>query len=215
MPKFWTSRIIGAFKTSCVSDLSFEFDCPLESDLIKIQRIFYTAFRKAYLKHDAEEMALPLETTKEEFLKKTFEAEINAIREEQVHCVIAKINEQPVAAATFKLNVHTGNLYLSVLAVSPYIQSKGIGKQLLDMLEKRFNGLNGFDLYTRKFNQSAIGFYQRQHFQEKTPKELSIDVDEKLYTGFEQLFKRGRQLPLQRSHSLPDLDHVAIPRCRR
>jgi GNAT superfamily N-acetyltransferase len=213
MPKSSTSRIIGTFKNSVVSDVSFEFDCPLESDLKKIQRIFYTAFIKAYRGHKAAELKLPEEITKKAFLKNIFADEINAIRENKVHCVVAKINEQPVAAATFKLNPYTGNLYLSILAVSPQIQSKGIARQLLDVLEKRFNGLNGFDLYTRKFNQSAIGFYQRQHFQEKAPKSLSIKVNEESCTGFEKLFKRSQELPLQRSHSLPDLNQVAILKC--
>lgn len=204
MPAFWSIRTIGTFKKTAISELSFEFDCPKVSDLPLIQQIFYAAFKKAYRGHNAAEMVLSDEVTKETFLKNIFEAEIEAIKEGRVHCVIAKINEVCVAAATYKLNPYTGNLYLNVFGVSPNFQSKGIGKQVIALLEKQFNGLNGIELYTRKFNGSATGFYKKLHFAEKSPKLLHIDVDENKYTGFEYMFKRSR-LPLQRSHSVPDL----------
>lgn len=210
MPKFWSTCAIGAFKKSAVSELNFEFDSPKESDFPLIKRIFYKAFLKAYQGHSATEMGLPFGVTKKAFLDNLFEAEMQAIRAGKIHCVVAKINEKPIAAATYKLNSATGNLYLSVFGVLPTIQSKGMGQQIIALLEKRFNSLNGIDLYTRRFNATASNFYKKNHFKEVSPQSLHIDVDETKFTGFEYLFKRSRRLPLQRSHSVPDLRSVAI-----
>lgn len=215
MPTFWSTRKIGAAnKNSLASELSFEFDCPKREDYDQIFRIFYKSFMKAYIGHDASEMGLS-DVTKSAFLKKTFDDEIQAICDGQIHCVVAKLNEKPVAAATYKINHATGNLYLSVFGVLPGIQSKGIGQQIIAILEKKFNGLNGIDLYTRKFNKSASTFYTKHKFQEIAPKSVSIDVNEDRYTAFRYSFRRKNAPSLRRAHSLPDLTKVSVPKYSR
>lgn len=60
-----------------------------------------------------------------------------------------------------KAFIGTDNGYIAGIFVSDEMQSKGIGKQLLDKIKELYSELS---LTVYKKNEKAVGFYQREQF---------------------------------------------------
>lgn len=89
-------------------------------------------------------------------------------------------NEQGLIEACVFLQKKSGKLYLGMLSVSPEVQAKGIGKQLLKVAEEHAHSQNCSSIYMTviTLRDNLIAWYER-HGYVKTGEVLPFPVEEK------------------------------------
>ena len=71
----------------------------------------------------------------------------------------------PIAFVACQLNYKTGHVYLRWVTVNPKVHGFGLGRMLLNNIRKRYDTLS-LELYTRRANTQARGFYEHCGFSE-------------------------------------------------
>lgn len=89
-----------------------------------------------------------------------------------IHYLIARYQDQPVAFFSCQLNYQSGRIYLRWVTMSPTFQRLGLGKRMLEELNRRFPENIGMELYTRVAN-SARDFYRKMGFIETNQYDFS------------------------------------------
>lgn len=99
----------------------------------------------------------------------------------KINYLILRFNEQPIAFFTCEFNYKSGRIYLRFINISPTFHRLGLGQIILEEISKHYPEAIGLELYARKDNYSAIGFYKRCGFQ----KYRQFDFKEPFFKGLQ------------------------------
>lgn len=112
--------------------------------------------------------------------KRTDEETVAKLMDVQGAVFFKYTNEQGVIEACVFLQKKSGKLYLGMLSVSPEVQAKGIGKQLLKAAEEHAHSQNCSSIYMTviTLRDNLIAWYER-HGYVKTGEVLPFPVEEK------------------------------------
>lgn len=162
-----------------------------EEDISQTISVFLLSFSKAYESFSKETLKLTF-NSKEEWLEATFKEEEQDFKAQKKPIwllqAIDQENKTVIGVATVEpdqANPQT-TLYIRQMAVHPSHQKKGIGREIVDVIEKRFSaqGFKDIVLLAREVNQPAIDFYTKVGFQSHGYKHP--DYEGKPYIGFKK-----------------------------
>ncbi|CEG58781.1 GNAT family N-acetyltransferase [Legionella fallonii] len=172
-PKDALNRLMGTLIQPLQFYLFYQ-TAPLENEIDKI---------KEYLANPEKEIT----TVKQRlinlfkikcYFEETFDQEKNKINNNnEIKYLILRFHEQPIAFFTCELNYKSGYTYLRFINISPAFNRLGLGKIILNEMDKYFSESLGLELYARKDNLSAIAFYKSCAFRQFA----AFDFDEPSY----------------------------------
>ena len=112
--------------------------------------------------------------------KRTDKETVAQLMEKPGAVFLKYINEQEAMEGCVFLQKKSNKLYLGMLSVSPALQAKGVGKQLLNAAEKHAHNQNCSSIYMTVITvrENLIAWYER-HGYVKTGEVLPFPVDEK------------------------------------
>jgi ribosomal protein S18 acetylase RimI-like enzyme len=163
----------------------------IEEDVSEAMSVFLLSFSKAYESFSKETLKLTF-NSKEEWLEATFKEEEQDFKAQKTPIWLLQAFDQEskivigVATVEPDQNNATTTLYIRQMAVHPSHQKKGIGKGIIDVIEKRFSaqGFKDIVLLAREVNQPAIDFYTKTGFESHGYKHP--DYEGKPYIGFKK-----------------------------
>jgi len=91
---------------------------------------------------------------------------INWLYQNKIQYVLARLEDSVVGFVVCQFNPKTARAYLRWVTLAPNFHGRGLGKFMLEAVEKHFQEAIGIELYTRTENQAARGFYGKVGFQE-------------------------------------------------
>lgn len=86
------------------------------------------------------------------------------IRTDKIEYLIARAEDSVVGFMICQSNYKTAKVYLRWVTVDPNFHRIGLGKLMIDTIEKNFPEARGLELYTRTANNSAREFYKKIGF---------------------------------------------------
>ena len=113
------------------------------------------------------------------YFKEEYETERNKIIEQdwhtprRIHYLVVRYQDQPIAFFSCELNYKSGRIYMRWVTMSPTFQRLGLGKMMLEEVNKHFPENTGMELYTRLANHSARKFYSKVGFVDTTKFDFS------------------------------------------
>lgn len=155
------------------------------------RQFFVRAFKDAY-------KDIPLDVLKvdnlEAFLLTSFDDAVMHFNkmDKKVHCAVARSEGMPVGIIMFEPTGSDGAVYIELLAVDPSVQKRGIGQQLIAVIQTTLPSTNKIILATRRVNSVACNFYKKIGF--KQCEQLPHGLDLECYIGFEKEMGRREQV---------------------
>lgn len=87
------------------------------------------------------------------------------LKEEAKSSIILKVVEDRKVVGSVRAIEKDGTFYIGRLIVHPEYRNKGIGKKLMEAIEKCFEGVR-FELFTGHLSEKNLGFYQSLGYRE-------------------------------------------------
>lgn len=131
----------------------------------------------------------------------------------RIEYIIARYHNRPIGLIDCQLNYKTSKVDLRWVIVDPAFHGLGLGKMMLDKIAKRFIGTSGLELYTRRENLSAQGFYEHCGFTRNDTLNFVEPSKNLKISDFVLMCVRGKDLylPASDATSHPD-EHVGFSR---
>lgn len=144
----------------------------VEDDVSQAMRVFHMSFSKAYEPFSPEDLKLSF-ASKKAWLDATFQEEEQDFKAQRSPIWLLQVidgsSQEIIGVATVEPDHgdSTTTLYVRQMAVNPPYQTKGIGREMMEAIEKRFSaqGFRDIVLLVREVNKPAIDFYTKIGFQ--------------------------------------------------
>jgi ribosomal protein S18 acetylase RimI-like enzyme len=182
------SAIDGGFEHSFTNKKNAVVTCRLsnpEEDHASTYALWFEAFSKTYSAFSLEDLQVTAFDSKESWLSGTFDVELQDFREQKqpLWMFQARIKERVVGAAILEPEKNVSStLYVRQLAVHPNDQNQGIGRGMMEGIEKIFPSFDQIVLLVRSVNEPAIRFYEHLGYEQSGY--MHPDYKNKPYIGF-------------------------------